>query len=112
MDVNDALSLSDAYIQKCELLFSVESIVNLQYHMVLDYTERVEKLHLGKTPTKLTTDIANYVQKHLTEPINIEALSNAMFISRTHLAVKFKKETGMTLTEFILKEKIEESKRL
>ena len=112
MDVNDALSLSDAYIQKNEMLFSVESIVNLQYHMVLDYTERVEKLRLGKTPTKLTTDIANYVQKHLTEPIDIEALSNAMFISRTHLAVKFKKETGMTLTEFILKEKIEESKRL
>ena len=111
-DVNDALSLSDAYIQKCELLSSVESIENLQYHMVLDYTERVEKLRLGKTPTKLTTDIANYVQKHLTEPVDIAALSKAMFVSRTHLAVKFKKETGMTLTEFVLKEKTEEGKRL
>lgn len=80
--------------------------------MVLDYTERVEKLRLGKTPTKLTTDIANYVQKHLTEPVDIAALSKAMFVSRTHLAVKFKKETGMTLTEFVLKEKTEEGKRL
>ena len=35
-----------------------------------------------------------------------------MYISRTHLAAKFKKETGMTLTDFILKEKIEEAKRL
>lgn len=112
MDANDALSLSDAYIQKCELLSSVETIVNLQFHMVLEYTERVERLKLGKTPTKLLTDIANYVQKHLTEPVNIEALSKAVFVSRTHLAVKFKKETGMTLTEFVLKEKIEEGKRL
>lgn len=112
MDTNDALSLSDAYIQKCELLSSVEAIVNLQFHMVLEYTERVERLKLGKTPTKLLTDIANYVQKHLTEPVNIEALSKAVFVSRTHLAVKFKKETGMTLTEFVLKEKIEEGKRL
>lgn len=112
IDVNDALSLSDTYIQKCELLSSVETIVNLQFHMVLDYTERVEKIKLGKTPTKLLTDIANYVQKHLTEPVNIEALSKAVFVSRTHLAVKFKKETGMTLTEFVLKEKIEEGKRL
>ena len=112
MDVNDALSLSDAYIQKSELLSSVESIENLQYHMVFDYTEKVEKIRLGKTPTKLLTDIANYVQKHLSEPVDIDALSKAMFISRTHLAVKFKKETGMTLTEFILKEKIEEGKRL
>lgn len=112
MDANDALSLSDAYIQKCELLSSVEAIVNLQFHMVLEYTERVERLKLGKNPTKLLTDIANYVQKHLTEPVNIEALSKAVFVSRTHLAVKFKKETGMTLTEFVLKEKIEEGKRL
>lgn len=112
MDVNDALSLSDAYIQKCELLSSFESIENLQYHMVFDYTERVEKIRLGKTPTKLLTDVANYVQKHLTEPVDIDALSKAMFISRTHLAVKFKKETGMTLTEFVLKEKVDEGKRL
>ena len=112
MDVNDALSLSDAYIQKNELLYSVDAIENLQYHMVFDYTEKVEKIRLGKTPTKLLTDIANYVQKHLSEPVDIDALSKAMFISRTHLAVKFKKETGMTLTEFVLKEKIEEGKRL
>ena len=112
MDVNDALSLSDAYIQKNELLSSVEAIENLQYHMVFDYTEKVEKIRLGKTPTKLLTDIVNYVQKHLSEPVDIAALSKAMFISRTHLAVKFKKETGMTLTEFVLKEKIEEGKRL
>lgn len=111
-DINVALSLSDAYIQKCELLSSVESIENLQYHMIFDYTERVEKIRLGKTPTKLLTDIANYVQKHLTEPVDIDALSKAMFVSRTHLAVKFKKETGMTLTDFVLKEKVEEGKRL
>lgn len=112
MDVNDALSLSDAYIQRNELLSSIEAIENLQYHMVFDYTEKVEKIRLGKTPTKLLTDIANYVQKHLSEPVDIDALSKAMFLSRTHLAVKFKKETGMTLTDFVLKEKIEEGKRL
>lgn len=78
----------------------------------LDYTQKVEKIRIGKTPTKLLIDIANYVQEHLNEPIDIEALAKAMFISRTHLAVKFKKETCMTLTDFILKEKVEEGKKL
>ena len=35
-----------------------------------------------------------------------------MYLSRTRLSVKFKEETGMTLTDFILKEKTEEAKRL
>lgn len=112
MEINEALSLSDAYIQKCELLSSIKSIENLQFYMILDYTQKVEKIRIGKTPTKLLIDIANYVQEHLNEPIDIEALAKAMFISRTHLAVKFKKETGMTLTDFILKEKVEEGKKL
>ncbi len=112
MDSEDALTLSDAYIQKCELLNDVEKITNLQYHMVLDYTECVERLRLGKEPSKLVIDIGNYIQHHLSEPVDIEALAKAMYLSRTHLAAKFKKETGITLTDFVLKEKTEEAKRL
>ena len=35
--------------------------MNLQYRMILDYTARVERLHLGKHPTELTVDVANYI---------------------------------------------------
>ena len=112
MSAEDALSLSDEYIRKCELLSSGEQIINLQYHMVLEYTRRVERIRLGKTPSKLLMKVTNYVQHNLSKPIDVEALADSMFISRTHLAAKFKQETGMTLTDFILIEKIEEAKRL
>lgn len=112
MDAEDALSLSDEYIRKCELLVAVEQIINLQYHMVLDYTRRVERIRLGKNPSKLLMQVTNYVQHNLSKPMNIEKLAKSMFLSRTHMAKKFKQETGMTLTDFILREKIEEAKRL
>lgn len=66
----------------------------------------------GKSPSKLVIDVSNYVQHHLSEPIDVEALAKSMFLSRTYLATKFKKESGTTLTDFILKEKVEEAKRL
>lgn len=112
VDVNDALSLSDAYIQKCELLNDLERIINLQYHMVFDYTERVEKLLHGKRPSKLVRDVANYIQHHLSEPISTKDIADALFISRSRLSVKFKEETNENLVDFILKEKTEEAKRL
>lgn len=112
MDAEDALSLSDDYIRKCELMSGVDSIVNLQYHMVLDYTRRVERVRLGKKPSKLLMQVTNYIQHNLSRPIDVDDLSKTLFISRTHLASKFKQETGMTLTDFILGEKIEEAKRL
>lgn len=112
MDTDDALSLSDAYIQKCELMNNLESITNLQYRMIFDYTERVEKLRMGKTPSKLVLDVTNYVHHHLSEPVSIEEMAKALYMNRSWLAVKFKQETKMTLTDFILKEKTEEAKRL
>ena len=112
LDSNDAFSLSDSYIQRCELLDSPDRITNLQYHMLLEYTERVERVRLGKSPTKLAIAVANYVQHHLSEAITTENIAKELYLSRPHLSSKFKEETGMTLTDFILKEKTEEAKRL
>lgn len=112
MDIEDALSLSDSYIQKCELLNDVTSLTNLQYRMILDFTEHVERVRLGKHPSKLTIDVSNYIQHHLSEPITTEDIAKHLFLSRSRLSVKFKKEAGITLNDYVLTEKVEEAKRL
>ena len=112
MQVDDAFSLSDSYLQRCELLTSPERITNLQYRMLLDYTARVERLRRGGNPSKLVLDVTNYIQHHISEPIRAEEIAKELFISRPYLSKKFKEETGQSLTEFILNEKTEEAKRL
>ena len=112
LDAEEALSLSDAYIQRVEQLSEQSAILNLQYNMILEFTEQVEKLRRGASPTKLAVDVANYVQRHLSEPIRTETMAKEFYLSRTHFSAKFKKETGMTPTDFILNEKTEEAKRL
>ncbi|MBO4422984.1 MAG: helix-turn-helix domain-containing protein [Clostridia bacterium] len=112
MAQDDAFSLSDEYIKKCELSSDPDRIMNLQYHMILQFTERVERLRLGKRPTKLTADVANFVQHHISEPVTAQRIADALFISRPYLSKKFREESGQTLTDFILKEKTEEAKRL
>lgn len=112
MDADDALTLSDLYIQKCEMLSDGMAIVNLQMNMLLDYTTKVNKLRLGDNPSKLMLDVANYVQRHISEPVTAENIAKHLYVSRPHLSAKFKEESGLTLTEYIMKEKINEAKRL
>ncbi len=112
MTVEDAFSLSDAYIQKCELLSAPDKILNLQYRMVIDYTEKVERLRLGNRPSGLVLDVVNYIQHHLSEPITAKAIATELYLSRPYLSRKFIEETGESLTDFILKQKTEEAKRL
>ena len=112
MREEDAFSLSDGFIQRVELLTDPSKIMNLQYSMVLEYTEQVEQLHLGRHPTRLATEVANYVRRHLSEPINAEKMAEEFYLSRPYLSARFKRETGLTLTDYILTEKTEEAKRL
>lgn len=112
MDADDALMLSDRYIQRCELTNTAEEISNLQFNMISDYTARVESLHIGSNPSQLVTAVLSYIQHHLSEPITTEQIAASLYISRTHLSARFHKEAGITLSDYILKEKTEEAKRL
>ncbi len=112
MREDEAFSLSDGFIQRVELLTDPSQIMNLQYSMILEYTEQVEKLHLGRHPTRLAADVANYVRRHLSEPISTERMAAEFYLSRPYLSARFRQETGVTLTDYILTEKTEEAKRL
>lgn len=112
MDAEEALSLSDSYIRKCEILSGADQIINLQYHMVMDFTRRVESQRLGQSKSKLVSEVARYVRRNIAGRISVLEMAENMFVSRTHLAQRFKSESGMTLTDFILSEKIREAKRL
>lgn len=105
MDVEDAFSLSDAFIQKAELLNTPNQLTNLQYHMVLEFTERVDRIRQGKQPTALVLAVRNYIQHHISEPIKAEKIADALYMSRPYLSAKFKQESGQSLTDFILREK-------
>ena len=112
LDAEEALSLSDQFIQRCELLQSPDQIMGLHYHMVLEFTERVESVRRDAEPTKLSLAVSNYIRHHLSEAITAKDIAKALYLSRPYLSSKFRQETGETLTDRILREKTEEAKRL
>ena len=48
----------------------------------------------------------------MSETISVEAREKEFFMSRVYLSKRFKAESSKTMTDFILKEKTEEAKRL
>ena len=86
----------------------MKSITNLQYRMISDYTERVQRLQRGSCTSKLMIDVVNYIRHHISEPITVGKMAKALFMNRPYLSRKFKEETGESLTDFILYEKTEE----
>lgn len=112
MSAEEALSLSDRYIQHAESYSDPEQIMNLQYNMILDYTGRVNKITNGSRYDRFMRDVTAYVQSHLSDSISEEAMARDLFLSRSYLSSKFKAETGRTLSEYIQEQRIGKAKDL
>lgn len=111
MEVTSALALSDTYIQKCELCGDTGKITELLYRMILDYAEKVAKVKLGSNPSPLVIKVSNYIQQHLSEPIKAQDISRSLYMGRSRLSTNFKKQTGISLSDYIMMQKIDEAKR-
>lgn len=112
LDVSTALSLSDSYIQKCELSNEFDYINELSYHMVMDYAERVNSLRIKANSSIFVIKVSNYVQQHLSEAIKVQDIADSLYMGRSRLSTNFKKETGMEISTYIATQKIDEAKRL
>ncbi len=109
MNVDDALSLSDFYIQKVDALQSDKEIAALNYKMVKDYAKRVKEI---KELTPLAYQIKRYVLSHLDESIAIEDIVEELGIPKSTLFRRFRKEMTCSINDYINEVKIEKSKEL
>ncbi len=107
-----AFTLSDLYIQKVEILGNPYEITQLNIEMLFDFTARVEELKCHGVKTRLTIEVARFINAHLGERISTAGIAEALKINRTYLCERFRQETGVTLNDFITEIRMEEARRL
>ncbi|MCM3174840.1 helix-turn-helix domain-containing protein [Paenibacillus sp. MER 99-2] len=106
-----ALTLSDTYIQQIEGVTQIDSIHPLLEDILVDFTERVEKVHRAHFSKDILL-CQEYIFNHLYDDLDLDVLANHLQISPSYLSRKFKEETGEALKIFIQKQRIEEAKNL
>lgn len=113
LDVDEIFSIEEMYIRKCESLDNIDRIKNLQYHMIIDYADRVKKLkQYNGQNSKMVTEISKYIRSHISEPIKTSDIADYFGKSRGRITTEFKKQTGMNLSDFIKLKKIQEAQEL
>ena len=113
LEAEEVLSVEEMYIGKCEHLNNIDRIKNLQYHMILDYADRVAKqIRFGEKGSRMISEVSKYIRHHLSNAIKTTDIANALGKSRGGLTMEFKKQTGMNLSDFIKLKKIQEAEEL
>ncbi len=106
-----AFSLSDRYIQRIEEASTVKELEHLQMEALLTFASKVEEVQ-RQSYTQTVTACKNYIYANRFEKITHEEIANAVQLSPGYLSVLFKKEVGLSVSEYVQKTKIEEAKNL
>ena len=112
MDLSTAYSLSDFYIQKADACKTAKEVSDLHPIMCLDYTKRMRSLSKEKISSNYIIKCIDYIYDNLHSRITIEDLSHYINLSPAYLSKLFKKEVGISISEYIRQQKIETAKNM
>ncbi len=114
LDEETAFSLSDIYIRKMELCNDITEMIQLSEEMALDFTTRVASTqqHMHAAYSSAITNTIETIYRSRREELSLSALADRVHLTPKYLSALFHKEVGETITSFIHKVVIEESKNL
>lgn len=112
MDAERAYNISDLYILKMDSLQTVEEIKALHAEMFAFYTKEMAKLDKAEVYSKPVILCMDYIYNHLHETIRVETLSALVGLNRSYLSTLFKKETGISVSEYILSKRMEAAQNM
>ncbi len=107
LPIEISYDLSDQYIRGIEGAANVADVIELNTMMQNDFVSRVNKIKSSPELSHQIQDCCSYLRYHFRENINLATLADYIGYSPNYLSKKFHKETGMTITEYTLKLKMD-----
>lgn len=112
LDQSVAYNLSDSYIQQIDKLNNSEDIMKY-------ISQKARELTLLVRQSTVQTDYVPYVRKaikyisaHLHDKITVREVADVCKVNADYISALFKRDTGYTLSRYIVRQKLEESKNL
>lgn len=104
----EAFTLSDAYINAIEKANTRTDLLKLESEMLKDYCNMVVEVNDSKYSSIVLATINNANQS-LADKMTLKQLADKVYVHPNYLSSLFKKEVNISLFEYILKRKVEES---
>lgn len=112
VDPETAFHLSDTLILEIEKIGDVERLVAFEYEMLVQFVSMIRKEKEELTYSHIVNLAIYYIREHIFQELSLQGIADHLGVHPSYLSDRFKRETGMPLTSYINRRKVEESKHL
>lgn len=106
MNSETAYTSSDYYIQQMDKCKTIEEVRNLHLEAVEYFTNYMANLKKARIYSKTVMQCINYISRHLNRPICVAEIAGQVHRNPDYLSNLFRKETGKTISAYILESKL------
>ena len=110
-DPADTFRMSEDFISQIEQYSDVDQLASWISDIVRRFVVQAFDLAQVKH-SDVVFKITNYIKRNCAEKLSLDSLAREVYLSKSYLSSIFKQETGMSLTAYITKVRIEKSKKL
>ena len=104
-------AVSSNYARLIEQSRSIAEIADITLYMVRSYCDLVEKRSTSAYSEPIRQILVT-IDASLTGDLSLKRFADELFLNTSYLSTLFKKEVGMTLTDYVNKNRIECAKKL
>lgn len=104
-------TLCDMHIRRIEELNELTLVQAAVFDAIVDFTGRVSQCR-NKNLSKAVAASQEFIYLHLYEELKVHHFAEVSGVNPNYLSQLFKKETGLTLMNYVQRERIEEAKKL
>lgn len=112
LDETTAFNFSDDCIMKIDTLSNEDEIFNLLIRKSEELTLMVKDSKISLAYPKAVRKCLSYINTNLHTDLTLHTLSAHCGVSKDYLSLIFKKSLGMTIPQYIKKERLKEAKEL
>ncbi len=104
-------SLSSDFALKIEAIKNTDECDELFFTMIRKYSRLVQK-HSQKGYSLLVQKVITCIDTDITADLSLKTQAKLLNVNPSYLSTLFKKETGVTLTDYVNKKRVERAKHL
>ena len=112
MNQEKAFGLADLYMQKFERCKSAVEILSLAARAEFDFTEKVKLAREKDSKLHYIETCKTYIANNLRKPFQIGDIAPEIGINRSYLARKFSEVEGMTIQQYVTRERCAHAAKL
>lgn len=107
-----AYDIRDEFISEFDNAVALPDLYDLVHGMAHNYAAKMKYVLKEKQHSPRLVKMMAYIEEHLTEKIELAEIAEHVNVSRTYASAIFKEEMGITISEFIMHERMLEAKRM